>query len=478
MRLLLILAVAFSAQAGAVIEPIDRIVAVVNDGVVLQSELERALALARQEIISRGITAPPDNVLEEQVLERLITLRVQTQRAQEAGLRVDDRELNEVMGRIAEQNGMSLPAFADRIRTDGLDYLAVREQIRDEVLINRLRSKEVESRVLVTDQDIATLLNEQQLTADNEYHLSHILVSVPEGADNAARAQSRAKAEALLKRIKAGEPFAKVAVENSDGQQALEGGDFGWRKGEDLPDLFTRALLRLKPGAVSNVIEGGSGYHLIWLQEQRSLVARDSVEETRARHILLTPNAIRDEEQTRIQARDFYDRIVKGESFETLAKQFSDDPGSKAGGGDLGWAQPGLFSPDFQKVLDALKPDELSEPFRTGFGWHIAKVIERRVRDITDDSRRARARQAIANRKSGEEYDLWLRRLRAEAYVESRLSAKTITKPATAVAPAAQPAPPPAAFPDTPATPATPITPAAPPAETTAPPSPAAPATP
>lgn len=476
MRLLIVLLTLFGASAQAAVEPIDRIVAVVNDGVVLQSELERALGVARQEIAARGIQAPPDSVLEEQVLERLITLRVQTQRAQEGGLRVDDRELNEVMGRIAEQNGLSLPAFADRIRNDGLDYLAVREQVRDEVLINRLRSKEVESRVLVTDQDIATLLAEQQKTADSEYHLSHILVSVAEGADAAARAQAKTKAEDLLKRIKAGEPFSKVAIENSDGQQALEGGDFGWRKGEDLPDLFTRALLRLKPGAVSNVIEGGSGYHLIWLQERRSLVARDSVEETRAQHILLTPNAIRDEEQTRVQARDFYDRIVKGENFESLAKQFSDDPGSKAGGGDLGWAQPGIFSPDFQQVLDALKPGEMSEPFRTGFGWHIAKVLERRVRDITDDSRRARARQAIANRKSGEEYELWLRRLRAEAYVETRLKSEVvITAPAAPAPPAAAPAPPPAAFPAPAPTPeaAAPVAPPAP-----VPPPPAVPTTP
>ncbi len=437
---LLLIALFFSASAvHAAAEPIDRIVAVVNDGVVLQSELDRALGIARQEIASRGIANPPADALQEQVLERLITLRVQTQRAQEAGIRVDDRELNEVMGRIAAQNGVSLPAFADKLRNEGMDYLAVREQIRDEVIISRLRSKEVESRVLVTDQDIATFLKDQALTADNEYRLSQILVAVPEGADAASRGVARAKAELLLQRIKAGEDFAKLAIENSDSQQALEGGDLGWRKAEDLPDLFARALRRLKPGAISGIIEGGSGYQILWLREQRSLVARDTVQETRAQHILLMPNAIRDEEQTRLQARDFYERIRKGESFDALAKQFSDDPGSKAGGGDLGWAAPGLFSPDFEKVLDGLKPGEMSEPFRTGFGWHIAKVVERRMRDITDDTRRARARQSIANRKTAEEYELWLRRLRAEAYVEMRLETEVAVKPTVQSAPVIAP---------------------------------------
>ncbi len=447
MRLLIVFLAFLTSTAQAAAEPIDRIVAVVNDGVVLQSELERAIGIARQEIASRGIGMPPENALREQVLERLITLRVQTQRAQEAGIRVDDRELNEVMGRIAQQNGLTLPVFADRLRSEGMDYLAVREQIRDEVLISRLRSKEVESRVLVTDQDIAVFLKDQLRTADSEYRLSHILLSVPEGADVATRGLAKAKAELLLQRIKAGEDFARLAIENSDGQQALEGGDLGWRKAEDLPDLFARALLRLKPGAVSGVIEGGSGYQILWLRERRNLVQRDTAEETRVQHLLLTPNAIRDEEQTRVQARDFHDRIVKGESLDALAQQFSDDPGSKAGGGDLGWAQPGLYAPDFQAMIDSLKPGELSEPFRTGFGWHIAKVLERRMRDITDDMRRARARQSIANRKTAEEYELWLRRLRAEAYVESRLGEITAAlKPAAAPA-TAEPAPAPAQVP-------------------------------
>lgn len=471
-RISLVLLFFFATGVHAAVEPIDRIVAVVNDGVVLKSELDRASAIAQQEIASRGIAAPPPAALQEQVLERLIMLRVQTQRATSGGLRIDDRELNEIMGRIASQNGLTLPAFADKLRDEGMDFLAVREQIRDEVLISRLRSKEVESRVLVTDQDIATFLKDQARTADNEYRLSHILVSIAEGADATTRALARAKAEQLLARLKTGEAFAKLAIENSDGQQALEGGDLGWRKSEDLPDLFARALLKLKPGSLSGVIEGGSGYHILWLQEQRSTLARDTAEETHAAHILLTPNAIRDEEQTRLQARDFHDRVVKGESFEKLAKEFSDDPGSKAGGGDLGWAAPGLFSPDFQKVMDGLKPGELSEPFRTGFGWHVAKVLERRIRDITDDTRRARARQAIVNRKSAEEYDIWLRRLRAEAYVETRLS--PAPAPVTPAAPASAPAPAPVAPPSAPAPAATPATNTFPP-----PPAPAAtPATP
>ncbi|WP_028080302.1 peptidylprolyl isomerase [Solimonas soli] len=403
-------------------EALDRIVVVVNDGVILESEIDRAMENARTQIAKRGIAAPPEEILRAQVLEQLILTRVQTQRAQQAGVRIDDRELNEVLGNIAKQNGMSLSAFADAVRSEGMDYLTLREQIRDEVTIQRLRNKEVDSRVQVTDQDVDAFLATEGAAADKEYRLSHILIAVPDGASQQVRDQARAKAADLLKRIRAGEDFAQLAIANSNGQQALQGGDLDWRKAGDLPGVFASIAGKLKKGETSDIFETGSGYHLIKLSDVRGAdTERKTVTETHARHILIQTNAIRDDEQSRALAHDLYTRLKGGEDFAKLAKEFSDDPGSRNSGGDLGFQPPGVFVPEFQTRLDALQPKEISEPFRTQFGWHIAQLLERRERDVTEDQKRARARTTIGTRKAAEEYDVWLRRLRNEAYIEYRL---------------------------------------------------------
>jgi peptidyl-prolyl cis-trans isomerase SurA len=414
-------------------KPLDRIVAVVNEGVVLQSELDQAMVNSRKQLADRNIALPPDDVLRSQVLDHLVLTRVQTERAQESGIRVDDRELNEVLSNVAAQNKLTLSQFADAVRKEGLDYLAVREQIREEVLINRLRAREIDNRVLVTDQDVELYLANQSRMDQTEYRVSHILVAVPDGASPEVRTKAHAKAESLLKRIKAGEDFAQLATANSDGQQALQGGDLDWRSGGNLPELFANAVQNLKKGDLSPVLENASGFHILKLADLRGGDEKKTVTETHAQHILLTPNAIRTEEQTKLQARELFDRIQKGEAFGEVAKKLSDDTGSKNAGGDLGWQPPGVFAPEFEKTIDGLKPGEVSPPFRTQFGWHVAKVIERRTRDTTDESRRARARSAIQNRKAAEEYDMWLRRLRAEAYVEYRLKSdqKTEAKPAS-----------------------------------------------
>lgn len=261
-RVLPVLAAGLMLAAGAAAAApvvLDRILVVVNDGVILQSELDRALAEARRNIQQRGLADPPEQALRAQVLERLILLRVQTQRAQQAGIRVDDRELNEVLSNIAQQNGMNLAEFADAVRKDGLDFLAVREQVREEVMIQRLRSREVESRVSVTDQDIEMMLAQMGPAENTEYRLSHILVAVPEGATSQVRDAAHAKADALHKRIVDGEDFAQIAIASSDGQQALAGGDLDWRKAGDLPALFANAAARLKQGEVSGVIEAPAG---------------------------------------------------------------------------------------------------------------------------------------------------------------------------------------------------------------------------
>lgn len=410
---------AFSAS-----EPLDRIIVVVNDGTVLQSELDQAMEDARTQIAKRGIGAPPEAALRAQVLDRLVLARLQTQRAEQAGVRIDDRELNEVLTDIAKQNGMTLSGFAEAVRADGLDYLALREQIRDSVTIQRLRNKEVDSRVVVTDADIESFLNGEGASGDREYRLAHILVAVPDGASQQIRDQARAKAAELAKRARGGEDFAQLAIANSNGQQALQGGDLGWRKGGDLPSLFASTAAKLAKGGVSDVFETGSGYNIIQLSDIRGGdVERKTVTETHARHILIQTNAIRDDEQARAQARDLYNRLKAGEDFGKLAKEFSDDPGSKNSGGDLGFQPPGVFVPEMDSRLEQLQVKEISEPFRTQYGWHIAQVLEHRERDVTQDQKRARARTAIGTRKSAEEYDIWLRRLRNEAYVEYRIPA-------------------------------------------------------
>ena len=412
------LATVLSAHAAT---PVDRIVVVVNDSIILQSELDAAMDNARQQLSQRGVRDVSRSELRDQVLERLVLQRVQMARAREAGIRVDDRELNEVLAGIAQQNGMNLGDFARALRAEGINYLNVREQIRDEMLISRLRQTEVEPRVNVTGREVDQFLASQASGDDGEYRLSHLLVAIPDGATPDQRAAARKKIDELRQRIADGESFAQVAIAHSDAQQALEGGDLGWKKADDLPLLFLDTARKLQAGELSPVIDAASGFHLIQLNERRGGDPRQMVTETKTRHILLQANAIRDEEATRKQAQSLADRLADGADFEKLAKELSDDPGSKNSGGDLGWQPPGVFAPEFQIRIDQLQPGERSAPFRTQFGWHVAEVLDRRTRDKTEESKRARAAAAIRNRKAAEEYDLWLRRLRDEAYVEYRL---------------------------------------------------------
>lgn len=421
-----LLAVVVAAGCGVGVaqaaETIDRIIAVVNDGVVLSSEMERSMKLAEAQLRERNIGTPPPGVLETQVLERLIVTRLQTQRAQDAGIRIDDRELNEVLTAVAAQNKLSLPQFIELVKKDGIDYASIREQIRDEVLTQRVRQKEVGSRVMVTDQDVDLALANASADDNIEYRLSHILVSVPDGATAEAREAARAKAASLLKRARDGEDFAQLAIANSDGQQALSGGDLDWRKASNLPTAFAIAAPKLKVGDVADVIESGSGFNIVKLTDLRDSGEKAMVSETKSQHILLMNNQLRDEAGTQAQIREIRDRLDKGEDFAALAKKYSDDPGSKNSGGDLSWQPPGVFAPEFQAALDALEPGQTSQPFRTQFGWHIARVLDRRTRDATIEARRARARQTIQARKEAEEYEAWIRRLREEAYVEYRMA--------------------------------------------------------
>ncbi len=409
----------FSINAQAAV--LDRIIAVVNEGVVLQSDLDQALESTRQQIKSRNIPTPPEDSLRAQVLERLILVRVQTQRAQQAGIRIDDRELNEVMTGLAQRSNLTLTEFANELRRGGMDYLALREQVRDEVTVNRLRQREVDSRVLVTDQDIDLFLANRVSQDDGEYRLLHILVNIPDGATPDERGQARGEIEELARKIADGEDFSGIAIAHSDGQQALQGGDLDWRKLDDLPTLFAKQVVQMKTGEVSPVLEAAGGFHLIKLAAKRGDEPAQMLEEVRARHILLQSNTLRTEEQSRAQIRDLHERISQGEDFAELAGKFSDDPGSKNADGDLGWQSPEVYAPEFKEAVTTLDKGQLSDPFRTQFGWHIVEVLDRRTRDVTEEARRGQARAAIHRRKAAEEYDTWLRRLRDEAYIEYRL---------------------------------------------------------
>ena len=409
---------ACSATAYAAPVTLDRIVVVVNDGVVLQSELDRSLRMSAAQLKQRGINPPSESILRTQVLDRLITNRVIAQKA------------HEVMNNLAQQNGLTIAQFADSVRASGLDFLSVREQVRDEVITSRIKQKEIDGRMSVTDQDVDLYLANKREGDDIEYRLSHILIAIPEAATGEQREAAKAKANALAQRIAKGEDFGELAAAESDGQQALQGGDLDWKKSTDLPTLFASTAPKLKTNQVSDVLETGSGYHLVKLTGKRGGATEDNnVVETHARHILLMPNAIRNEDATLLAARDLHARILKGEKLEDLAKTFSDDPGSKNSGGDLGFQATGTFVPEFQIRLDQLKPGEVSAPFHTQFGWHIARVDERRTRDLSDEMRRNKARNAIGTRKSAEEYEVWLRRIRDEAYIEIRKADGSVEKP-------------------------------------------------
>jgi peptidyl-prolyl cis-trans isomerase SurA len=402
---------------------LDRIVVVVDEELVLASELDQAMRQVELQLRSQGRPLPPRDVLQRQVLERLILQRLQVQRAKNAGLQVSEEELRQALAGIAARNQMSVNEFAEAAAREGIDFGQFREQLRTDLLISKLRQREVDSRVVVSEQDVDFFLQSQAgLQKDKEYRLSHILIAVKEGASEEERAAVRQQAEEVLAKARAGEDFAQLAARYSNDQLALSGGDLGWRDAAALPSLFANVVPTLKPGEVSPLLSSPSGFHLVRLNEQRTAGEGQMVTETRARHILLTPNAVRNDVATKLAAENLRRELEAGADFAALARKHSDDPGSANRGGELGWQPKGSFAREFESQLEAMQPGEIRGPFPTQFGWHIVELLERRTRDDSEGQRRDRARAAIFQRKAGEEYDQWLRRLRDEAYVEYRLA--------------------------------------------------------
>ncbi len=411
---------ALTATAISADSEIDTIVAVVDGDVVMRSELDGQMRRVMSQMRQQGAQVPPRSVFERQVLERLILQKIQMQMAERTGIEVDDDALNAAINKIASENGLNLRQFREILEQDGYAFASFREDIRDEITVTRLRQREVENRVVVTDREIDTQLanvHQQEGGSATEFHILHILVEVPDGGDEAA---VRANAEELRKLILDGADFQDVARRHSDGQQAKDGGDLGWRRPDQLPTMFGDVVVTMKEGEISDLIESPSGFHIIKLAGERS-GEQHVVEQTHAQHILIKPNELVSASDARTRLEQLRFRITGGESFENLARSHSDDRGSAINGGDLGWVNPGDLVPEFEQVMNTLAPGEVSEPFESPFGLHIVRVLARRTHDDTEEVRRAQAREVIRKRKVEEEYDSWLRKLRDEAYVEYRL---------------------------------------------------------
>ena len=401
---------------------LDRIVAVVNDDVIMQSELLVRMNMIRSGLEEAGTPAPPDNVLARQVLERLIVDRIQLQLAEEYDLRIEDDELNRTMDDLAARNNLSTSEFREIMERDGHDFAKLREEIRDELLVSQVQQRFVNNRVAVSSRDIDDYLAtvEMQGGGNREYRLGHILVSVPEGASPEEIGESRERARSLLAELRAGLDFSEAALTHSDGQQALQGGDLGWRRASELPTLFADVVPTLSRGEISEPIHSPSGFHIVKVLDT-SAGQTHVLTQTRARHILLQPNEVLSEAEARARLRQLRERIVNGADFADLARAHSDDPGNAAMGGDLGWAGPGDLHPALEEVMHTLEESEVSAPFETERGWHIVQVVERRAYDGTEEVRRAGAVRAIRGRKIEEELRTWIRQIREEAYVEYRI---------------------------------------------------------
>ena len=399
---------------------LDRIAAVVNDGVVLQSEVDNETALVTDRLKEQKLELPPENVVRRQVLDRLIMQQIEMQQAQRAGIKVSDEQLNEALQEVAQRNNIKLAQLPDALAAQGIDYASYRDTMRKELALTLLRQRDVLDHISITSREIDRYLERETKhpSGSSEYNISHILIAVPENASPQQIEQAAARAQDVYRRAKAGEDFAKLAVTYSNSDTALEGGALGWRKGTELPTFLSDVVLKLKPGEVSAPLREPTGFHLVKLNGVRNDSKPVIVDQVHVRHILMRTNELQDDATVRGKLEQLRDKILKGGDFAVLASTLSEDPGSAADGGDLGWASPDTYSPEFAHVVEGLKVDEISEPFHTQYGWHIVQLLGRRRYDSTEQLKRKHAADAIRASKADEETELWMRRLRDEAYVE------------------------------------------------------------
>ncbi len=434
---------------------LDAIVAVVNDDVVTRRELNAATAQIERQLQQKKVPMPPRPILENQVLERLILSQLELRAAERAGITVDDATLNAAIDNLARRNNMSLSQMQQNVEKDGMSFARFRDDVRRELLAARLRQKVVDSQIQISEQDVDSLRTQigspseerpggndpgaGNSSGGRQYHIAQILVAVPEGASPDQIATIKRQADNVLARLRKGEDFRQLAAGVSAGQQALEGGDLGWRDAEQLPTIFTNVVPKLQPGQFSELVRSPSGFHIVKLLEVRGGGSRNAtsrperptptvagvVNQTRARHILLKTSPELPDDEARRRLEQLRQRIEAGEDFAALARAHSNDKASGARGGELGWVSPGMLVPEFEQELGNLQANQMSAPFKTQFGWHIVQVLERRQGQASPETERARVREALFRRRSDEEWELWLRRLRDEAYVEIRLPRST-----------------------------------------------------
>ncbi|MEM7280181.1 MAG: peptidylprolyl isomerase [Pseudomonadota bacterium] len=400
-------------------QPLDRIIAVADDGVVLSSELDAQMNTIRQRLRADGIRFDETD-LRKQVLDSLILKRIQLQMAEARGIRVADTQLNQALDRLARQNGLTLLQLPGALAADGIDYATFREELRQEIIISQLTQREVARTINVTEKEVDDMLAKQNDLDNREYNLGHILISVASDAPLAQVEELRGKAQDILDRLRDGEDFAQMAVAYSNGQQALNGGSLGWRQSSEVPTLFSEHVQKLGSGELSELIRSSSGYHIIKVHEVRG-GEKVMLDQYRARHILIRTDEITTDEQAERILTEFRQRIDEGEDFGDIARRESDDPGSALQGGDLGWARADIYAPAFAEKLVGLTPGQLSEPFKSQFGWHLLELMETREYDATQDALRNRAVNALRRRKMEEGTQLWLQRIRDQAYIEMRI---------------------------------------------------------
>lgn len=423
LRLLAAIVLLLMATTARPYSDIDYIVAVVDDDVVLASELVSRLESVRKQMTAANVQMPPTDVLLNQLLERLIMENIQLQMGERAGVRIDDETLTRAIEGIAAQNNMNLEQFTRALAGDGLDYREFREDVRREMVIARVQRSRVNSRVYISDEEINAFLASPlgRAALSDEYRVGHILLAVADDAEAGAVAAAETKAREIYDALVNGADFGQMAIANSADSRALEGGDLGWRKAGELPTLFADQVFALEVGQTAQPIRSASGFHIVQLLDKRG-ASTEVVEQTLVSHILVKPSEIRSEEEARKLIQDLYDRVEAGESLSDLARVYSEDPGSALTGGDLGWSEPERFVPEFAGVMQSLAIGEVSRPFRSSFGWHVLQVNGRRQQDMSEEARRNMAIRALHSRRFEEELQEWLREIRDEAFVEIRLN--------------------------------------------------------
>ncbi len=401
---------------------INGIAAIVNEDVITTLELTAETDTIKRQLRAQGNRLPPESVLAKQVLEREIIKQIQLQFAKSTGIRVDDSELNETLSRIAEQNDLDLRQLKSALESEGFDFSQYREMIRADITMARLRQREVVNRVSISEQEVQNFIATQtsQGNVDDEYDISHILIAVPEAASADQIDASKKRAENILNQLATGIEFSELAVSESSGQNALEGGKLGWRKAGQLPTIFAGVVTQMSPGEHSELIRSSSGFHIIYLADKRS-GEKHIVTQSKARHILIRPSEFSTETEIISRLRQLRERVKAGANFAELAKSHSDDRGSAVNGGDLGWVSPGQMVPQFEAAMNALNVGQISEPFQSQFGWHIIDVYDRRDVDNSKEFTENKAREFIRQRKTEEMTEAWIRQLREEAFVEIKI---------------------------------------------------------